>query len=51
MIYSFRAWFVMSALVSKMEHSTTVEGHRLRTVHIMEGTFVPDCVVREKGAK
>ena len=31
--------FVMSALVSRMEHSTIVEGQRLGTVHIMEGTF------------
>ena len=39
LIYSFRAvWFVMSALVSRMEHSTIVEGQRLGTVHIMEGT-------------
>ena len=27
----------MSALVSRMEHSTIVEGERLGTVHIMEG--------------
>ena len=39
LIYSFRAlWFVMSAFVSIMEHSTIVEGQRLGTVHIMEGT-------------
>ena len=39
MIYSFRAvWFVMSACVSRMEHSTIVEGQRLGTVYIMEGT-------------
>ena len=29
----------MSALVSRMEHSTIVEGQRLGRVHIMEGTF------------
>ena len=33
-----RAWFVMSALVSRMERSTIVVGQRLGTVHIMEGT-------------
>ena len=38
-IYCFLPpWFVMSALVSRMEHSTIVEGQRLGTVHIMEGT-------------
>ena len=29
----------MSALVSRIERSTIVEGQRLGTVHIMEGTF------------
>ena len=39
LIYSFRAvWLVMTALVSRMEHSTIVEGQRLGTVHIIEGT-------------
>ena len=38
-IYIFsRACFVMSALVSRVEHETVVEGRRLGTVHIMEGT-------------
>ena len=35
--------FVMSALVSRMEHSTIVEGQRLGTVHIMEGTCSGMC--------
>ena len=37
----------MSALVSRMEHSTIVEGQRLGTVHIMEGTCSRPCFSRE----
>ena len=33
-----RAWFVMSAIVSRMEHSTIVEFQRLETEHIMKCT-------------
>ena len=33
-----RALFVMSTFLSRWEHSTIVEGQRLGTVHIMQGT-------------